>query len=35
MNRRLKLALIMIAGATLAAAVLLSIELILIDWGDW
>jgi hypothetical protein len=34
-NRRLSIALIIIAGAVLAVVILLSIEALLIDWGDW
>jgi hypothetical protein len=34
-NRRLRIALIIIAGAVLAAVVLLTVETFLIGWGDW
>jgi hypothetical protein len=33
-DRRLKMALIVVAGALLAAVVLLRIEMLLIDWGN-
>lgn len=34
-NRRLKLILVIIASVALAAAILLSTEVILIGWSDW
>jgi hypothetical protein len=34
-NRRLRIALIIMAGAVLAVVVLLTIETDLIGWGDW
>jgi hypothetical protein len=34
-GRRLRIALVIIAGAVLAVVVLLTIETFLIDWGDW
>jgi hypothetical protein len=34
-NRRLRIALIVIAGAVLAVMVLLTVETFLIGWGDW
>ena len=35
MNRRLRIALVMIVGALLAVVVLLRIEMLLIDWSNW
>ncbi len=34
-NRGLRIALSIVAGAVLAVLFLLSIEAFLIDWGDW
>jgi hypothetical protein len=34
-NRRLKLALVIVVGTALAVVVLLKIEIFLIDWGNW
>ena len=35
LNRRLKLALIIIDGAVLAVVAPLAIEMFLVDWGNW